>query len=514
MARDRERVVIIGAGHNGLVAAFYLAKAGYAPLVLERAEIAGGSAITEEIHPGFRCPALFDLAGPLLPQIAEDLKLKEALLFPAADVQMAALHPDGRVLRIYTDPNRTATELESFSSHDARMFPQFHSILQRLGHVVAPLLRITPPDLDEPGFQDFVNFGKLGLRFKSLDPKDAYSLLRWCPMPVADLASEWFETELLRATVEARGLFGMSAGPRSAGTVSGLLMQAALGTPLPVTGGIGTLTDGLAKAAVGAGAQIRTGASVTRIRVEGHRARGVVLENGEEITAAAVVSNADPRQTFLKLIDSAELDPQFVMKMNSYRSWGTVAKVNLALSGLPSCAHPATQIHIGSDTDYLERAFDAAKYGEFSPNPFLRITIPSMMDPSLTPKGAHVMSIFVQYAPYRLKNGSWDARREELGDVVVKTLSSHAPEICNLIVQRRILTPLDIERRFAMTGGHIFHGEHALDQLFTFRPLLGWAQYKTPIKGLYLCGSGTHPGGGITGAPGLNASREILKELK
>ncbi|HEY2384807.1 MAG TPA: NAD(P)/FAD-dependent oxidoreductase [Terriglobia bacterium] len=513
MPRDRERVVIIGAGHNGLVAAFYLAKAGYAPLVLERAEIAGGSAVTDEIHPGFRCPALFDLPGPLLPQIEKDLQLQKEHLFFTPDVQVAALHPDGKVLRIYTDPNRTATDLQSFSAQDARKFPQFHSTLQSLGRVIAPLLSITPPDIDRLDFHDFTNLGKLGLRFKHLDKKDAYSLFRWGPMPVADLVSEWFESELLRAAIAAPGLFGMSAGPRSAGTVVGLLMQAALGTSLPVKGGIGVLTGVLTKAAVAAGAQIRTASGVAGIRIEDRRATGVVLENGEEIPAGAVISNADPRHTFLKLIGPAELDPQFVMKVKAYRARGTVAKVNLALSGLPSCAHLATQIQIGPDTDYLERAFDAAKYGEFSANPFLRITIPSMMDSSLAPKGAHVMSIFVQYAPYHLKSGSWYSRREELGDAVVKTLSAYAPEIGSLIVQRRILTPLDIERRFGMTGGHIFHGEQAFDQLFTFRPLLGWSKYQTPVKGLYLCGSGTHPGGGITGAPGLNASREILKDL-
>jgi len=513
MPDDRERIAIIGAGHNGLITAFYLAKAGFAPIVLERAAVAGGSAVTEEIHPGFQCPVLFDTPGPLLPQIVKDTKLDERKLFAEEDLQMTVLHPDGKRLRIFSDPNRTGAELLSFSPHDARKFPEFHVTLQSLGRALAPLLSTTPPDIDHPDFHDWTNLGRFGMRFKKLDRKDAYRLLRWGPMPVADLVSEWFETETLQAAVAGYGIFGMSAGPRSAGTAAGVLIQAALGTPAPIWhGGIGVLTQALTKAAIASGAQIRTAAKVIRIVVKNREARGVLLEGGEEIAARAVVSNADPQQTFLKLIDATELDPGFVSKMQSYRTLGAVAKVNLALSELPACAESA-QIQIGPDVDYLERAFDAAKYGEFSPNPFLRMTVPSVWDGSLAPKDKHVMSIFVQYAPYRLKSGNWDSRREQLGDVVVKTLSAYAPGLDKLILNRQILTPVDIERRFGMSGGHIFHGEHALDQLFVFRPLLGWARYRTPVKGLYLCGSGTHPGGGITGAPGLNASREILRDL-
>jgi phytoene dehydrogenase-like protein len=476
--------------------------------------VAGGSAVTEEIHPGFQCPVLFDTPGPLLPQIVKDLELDERKLFATPDLQMAVLHPDGKRLRIFTDPDRTETEFSDFSPHDARKFPEFHATLQRLGRVLAPLLSMTPPDIDHPDFHDWTNLGRFGMRFRNLDQKDAYRLLRWGPMPVADLASEWFETEPLRAAVAGCGIFGMSAAPRSAGTAVGLLMQAALGTPVRIRqGGIGALTQALAKAAITAGAQIRTPAEVTSIVVKNGKAQGVLLDGGEEIIARAVVSNADPQQTFLKLVNPAELDPGFISKMQSYRTLGTVAKVNLALSELPECCESGAQIQIGPDVDYLERAFDAAKYGEFSPNPFLRMTVPSVWDPSLAPKNKHVMSIFVQYAPYRLKTGNWDSRREQLGDVVVKTLSDYAPGIDKLILNRQILTPVDIERRFAMSGGHIFHGEHALDQLFAFRPLLGWARYRTPVKGLYLCGSGTHPGGGITGAPGLNAGREILRNL-
>jgi phytoene dehydrogenase-like protein len=370
--------------------------------------------------------------------------------------------------------------------------------------------------------KDYFNLGKLGLKFRGLEKKNAYRLLRWGPMAVADLAAEWFETELLRATIEARGIFGCFAGPRSAGTSLGLLMQGAFGgNPLFVRGGIGALTQALAKSASAAGAEIRTGVEVARIHVKDGKAESVVLATGEEIAALAVVSNADPHHTFLKLIEATDLDPGFLMKIRAYRAFGTVAKINLALSGLPAFSAAKNgvvdlsgRIHIGPDTDYIERAFDAAKYGDFSAQPYMDIAIPSLSDPSLAPKGAHVMSIHVQYAPYRLKAGDWKARRNELGAAVLKTLSSYAPNIQDLIVQRQILTPLDMEQTYGLSGGHIFHGEHALDQLFAFRPLLGWAQYRMPIQGLYLCGAGTHPGGGITGAPGANASREIIRDLK
>jgi phytoene dehydrogenase-like protein len=276
---------------------------------------------------------------------------------------------------------------------------------------------------------------------------------------------------------------------------------------------MGSLTQALAKAAVSAGAEIRTNSTVRRIHVRAGAASAVVLHDGEEIRARAVISNADPQRTFLKLIDPSELDPAFLMNARSYRAAGTIAKVNLAISGLPSFAAVSERMHIGPETNYIERAFDAAKYGEFSPEPVLNITIPSLADLSLAPAGSHVISISAQYAPYRLKRGDWNSRREEFGDVVLKALSVYAPDIGKLVLQRQVLTPLDMEQKFGLTGGHVFHGEHALDQLFTFRPLLGWARYRTPIKGLYLCGSGTHPGGGITGAPGMNASREILKEI-
>ena len=527
MASGRQQIVIVGAGHNGLVAAFYFAKAGYPTLVLERREFVGGTAVTEEIHPGFRCPTIFHSAAPLLPRIAREMQLdKQGLTNIKPDIRVLALHPGGQALRIYNDAERTASELSGTSASDGQRYLEFHASFKQLGRAIAPLLSMTPPDVDHLTISDYFHLGKFGLNFRGLDKKDAYRLLRWGPMAVADLAAEWFETELLRAAIEARGIFGMFAGPRSAGTSAGLLMQAAIDghavSPASfVRGGIGALTEAMAKAATSAGAQIRTRADVAGIRIAGDKVTGVVLANGEEIAASAVVSGVDPKQTFLKLIEATDLQPGFLSKIRAYRSVGTVAKVNLALSRLPSfkaiknaAADLSGRIHIGPDTDYLERAFDAAKYGDFSQRPFLDVTIPSITDPSLAPSGAHVMSIHMQYAPYSLKTGDWNSRREELGETVIRTLAEYAQDIGGLILHRQVLTPLDLEQTCGLTGGHIFHGEHALDQLFAFRPLLGWAQYRTPIAGLYLCGSGTHPGGGLTGAPGANASREILRDLK
>ena len=491
MAAEREQIVVIGAGHNGLAVASNLVRKGFPVLVLERRKVTGGIAAIEEIHPGFRCPAVLHSAIPRKPGL-----------------RVVALNPAGLALRIYDDPQRTANGLSAISSRDAERYPEFHKTFSRLGHSIAPLLSMTPPDIDHPGITDYMNLGKAGMRFRGLERRDAYRLLRWGPMAVADLAAEWFETELLRATIEAPGIFGTFAGPRSAGSSVGLLMQAALDGHATATASLST-----------AGAEIRTGGRVAGIRVSGNKATGVVLETGEEIAARVVVSSVDPKQTFLKLIEPAHLDPGFLSKISAYRAHGTVAKVNLALSRLPSFAGVGNEdlgghIHIGPDTDYLERAFDAAKYRDLSPQPYLDITIPSLADPSLAPAGAHVMSIHMQYAPYQLKRGDWNSRRDELADVVLDKLVEYAPDIRQVIVGRQVLTPLDLEQTYGLTGGHIFHGEHALDQLFAFRPLLGWARYRTPIDGLYLCGSGTHPGGGIAGASGANAAREILKDLK
>jgi len=529
-----DRVIIIGAGHNGLVTAFYLAKAGSKPLVLERREVVGGACVTEEIHPGFRCSTLANSTGPLLPQIVKDMQLQQhGVEFIKPAVRVLALNSNGESISIYEDAKRTVESLMRVSAKDAQSYPEFLSTFARIGRALSPLLRMTPPDIDKPSKGDLWDLGKLGLAIRGLGKKDEYRLLRYGPMAVADLAAEWFETELLRATVAARGIFGAFAGPWSAGTSSALLLQAAtdgfaIAPTTFVKGGMGALSQALVQAATDAGAEIRTNAEVVSVRVKDGKATGVVLRSGEEIEARAVISNADPRTTFLKLVDPSEFDPSFLIKARNYRAHGTVAKVNLALSALPnfpalSNRHSADgdaveklsgRIHVGSDIDYLERAFDAAKYGDFSPQPYMDITIPSLTDQTLAPGGAHVMSIHAQFAPYHLKDGDWKSRREELGDTVVDALSDYAPNCKELILARKVITPLDLEQTYGLSGGHIHHGEMSLDQLFAFRPLIGWARNRTPINRLYLCGAGTHPGGGVTGACGANAGREIVKDLK
>ena len=521
-------IIIVGGGHNGLVAACYLAKAGLKTIVLERREMVGGGAITDEIHPGFRCSILDDVTGPLLPHVVKDLDLKShGLEFIVPEVRALALNPDGPAVCLFADQQRTVSELKKISPKDAKSYPEFENSFSRIGKVLAPLVTMTPPSIAKPVASELWNFGKLGLSFRGLGKQDAYRLLRWGPMAVADLVAEWFETESLRALIAARGIAGAFAGPWSAGTSTGLLWQAALdghaiGSTTFVRGGMGSLTQALARAAASAGVEIRTSADVRRIETSEGKAARVVLGNGDEISARAVVSNADPRSTLLDMVDPVEFDPSFLAKVQHYRALGVSAKINLALSDLPSFTgvEPSDspqrlsgRIHVGPEIDYLERAFDAAKYGDYSPAPYMNITIPSLADSTLAPAGAHVMSISVQYAPYRLKQGDWNSRREEFADNVIEKLTAYAPNLKTITVARQVITPLDLEQTYGLSGGHIHHGEQTLDQSFTFRPIIGWAQYRTPLRGLYLCGAGTHPGGGVTGAPGANAAREIIKDL-
>lgn len=536
-----ERIIIIGAGHNGLVAAYYLARAGFKPLVLERRETVGGACTTEEFHPGFRA-SLANSTGPLLPQIVNDLQLhRYGLEFIQPQVRVAALNLSGPPICIYEDAKRTGDELVRHSKLDSQKYSEFLSCFNNIGRALSPLLTMTPPNLDAPSKSELWDLGKLGWKIRGLGKKDEYRLLRYGPMAVADLAAEWFENETLRALVAARGIFGAFAGPWSAGTSAPLLFQAAQsGNPIApatfVKCGLGALTDAIAKAATEAGAEIQTGADIAGVLLKDGKTVGVVRRNGEETFARAVISNADPKTTFLELVDAGTLDPSFLQKIQNYRAHGTVAKVNLALSALPNfkgvdeTEKLAGRIHLGPDIDYLERAFDAAKYGDFSSQPYMNITIPTLTDSSLAPGGAHIMSIHAQFAPYKLNGYArvtraelstpktcvpvWNSRREELGDAIVNTLSEYAPNLKELIVARQVVTPLDLESKYGLSGGHIHHGEMSLDQLFAFRPLIGFAQYRTPIENLYLCGAGTHPGGGVTGAPGLNASREIIRDLK
>jgi phytoene dehydrogenase-like protein len=406
---------------------------------------------------------------------------------------------------------------------------QFAASLEETAGFFAQLISITPPAIDKPTPEDLWNLLKTGRSVRSLGKAGIFDLLRWGPMAVADFVAEFFETELLRAVIAARGIFGTALGPWSAGSTAVLLLRAAadahpVGSAAFPRGGLGSFTHALAESAKQAGAEIRTDAEVRHIVVKDGAVSGIVLADGEEIAVEAVVSGVDPKRTFFNLIDPSQLDPTFANRIKNFRANGTVAKVNLALGGLPAfTALDATEgflkalsgrIHIGPEIDYLERAFDASKYGEFSKDPWLDVTIPTILDPSLAPDGKHVLSACVQFAPFKLKEGNWDTRRYDLGHTVVKTLAAYAPNLPDLIEHMQVITPKDLETSYGFTGGHIFHGELALDQLFTMRPVLDWARYKTPIRGLFLCGSGTHPGNGLTGASGANAAREIIRDLR
>jgi phytoene dehydrogenase-like protein len=532
MSETRD-VIILGGGHNGLVAAFYLAKAGFKPLVLERRAQVGGAAITEEFHPGFRCSTLAHNAGPLRADVVRDMQLeKHGLNLTAPEVNTASLLPDGRSLVLYSDAKKAAQEIAQWSQKDAASYVDFGTALGKIGKVIGEALLLTPPNIDSPNSSDLWGMLKTGRSIRNLGKKDLYRVLRWGPMAAADLVAEFFDTEPLRATIAARGIFGTFLGPWSAGSALVLMLRAAADpspNPTPAgsvqfpAGGIGAITLAMAAAAKQAGAEIRTSAEIAEIRVKDGIATGVVLTSGEEIFARAVVSNADPKRTLMQLVDPAHLSPDFLQKIKNYRCMGTVAKINLALSALPEFTALKAKrngnllqgrVQISPEIDYLERAFDESKYGNFSRHPYLEITFPSLSDLSLAPAGQHVMSIYMQYAPYKLKNGDWENQSKALGETVVKTIAEYAPNLPQTILSHQIITPKDLEETYGLTGGHIFHGELALDQFFTMRPLLDWARYQTPIEHLYLCGSGTHPGTGLTGGSGANAAREIAKALK
>jgi phytoene dehydrogenase-like protein len=527
MSRGR-RVVIVGGGHNGLVTAALLAKGGLSPVVLERRDQVGGAAATEEFHPGFRVSAAAH-AADVSKDVASALGLAaRGLRFLEPEPRLFAPLPDGRSLRLWGNPERSAAEIHRLSPKDAERYPEFHRTLGALAGVLTRLRALTPPDIDRPLSGDALSLLGLGLALRGLGREDGQRLLRFMPMAVADFAAEWFETEILRAVVCARGIFGAFAGPWSAGTTANLLLQSAAhggngaGSATLVAGGLGALATALADAARGFGAEIRTGAAVERIVTRDGRVTGVVLAGGEEIAADAVASGVDPHRTFLRLLDPAVLDPEDRERIRGYRQQGMCSKVHLALAALPaftaaSAEDPAKllagRIHIGPEVDHLERAFDEAKYGGIASRPYLDVTIPTLADPSLAPAGRHVLSAYVQYTPYRLREGDWVSRREEVGDAAVRLLEQYAPGIGALVLHRQVLAPPDLEERYGLTGGHPFHGEPSLDQLFLTRPLLGWGRYRGPLPGLYLCGAGSHPGGGVTGQPGANAAREILKDL-
>lgn len=520
-------VIVVGGGHNGLVAAAMLAKAGFKPLVLERSPWIGGCAITTELAPGFRC-------SPLAHRAAIDPAIVRALDLPHHGLQVVkpdalVCAPTGRgpALTLWADQVLAAREIAAFSARDAERYPPFLASIASVGSVLRRLIAKPAPEPGGLSATDLLALLLDGRAFRALRQADAHRLLRWLPMPVADLAREWFESEPLCATVAASGVLAAFAGPRSPGTAVSLLwLAAAEGQPLApgwaAIGGMGAIAGALASAARGQGADIRVNAEVQRILVRDGTAAGVVLSSGEQIDARYVVSNADPRRT-MALLDPIHLPPDYLSAVRNIRMRGTIATVSYAVSSLPAFSDleawdPARRaralsgtVRLCRDMDDIERAFDAAKYGRYSDDPWVQLTIPSLADPGLAPAGGHVVSAHVLFAPYHLRDTSWDAERDRLGDVVTRTIARYAPGFERLIVARSVVTPLDLERDHGLTGGQVFHGEIALDQLFVARPLLGWARHQTPIRNLFLCGVGTHPGTGMDGRSGALAAGELVK---
>jgi phytoene dehydrogenase-like protein len=524
MTASRYDAIVVGGGHNGLVAAAYLARAGRRVLVLERRPVLGGAAVTEEVFPGFRFSVFSYVVSLLRPEIIRDLELpRHGLQILPLESTVTPLD-NGDYLASWADPDESRRELCRHTPTDAEAMVLFGRLMQHMAMAVKPILGMVPPDPASLAPSDLRGLLRLGGHFRGLGAERFHALYKLMTMSSADYLDEWFEFDPLKATKSASGIIGTFLGPRSPGSAYVLLhhymgeIDGAFRAWGFQKGGTGAISEAIARAAQAAGAEIRTDAGVDRVLVRNGRAVGVALSSGDELRAPVVVSGLDPRRTLTQLVNPAELPGELVEGIARYKFRGSSGKVNLALDGLPdfTCLpgpgpHLRGAISISPSLDYLERAYDDAKYGEFSRHPYMDIVIPSMIDPGMAPPGKHVMSIFVQYAPYH-RNGGWDDRaRDAFGDAVVDTLARYAPNIRSLILHRQVLTPADIERITGLSEGNIFQGELALHQLFFLRPVPEWAKYRTPIHGYWQCGAGTHPGGGIMGASGRLAALEILR---
>jgi phytoene dehydrogenase-like protein len=519
--------IVVGAGHNGLVTAGYLARAGWRVLALERRGVVGGACVTEDVFPGYRVSTAAYLVSLLQERVVRDLELRRfGYDVLPKDPAYFAPYRDGRHLFMYADQRRTCEELARFSKRDAARYPAYEAFIERMATFIEPMLLEVPPNVPPRDRHDLVALGKLGWRVLRRPPRELGELARMFSGSAREILDDWFESDELKLALATDGVIGTNGGPASPGTAYVLLhhMMGGVGGIRGlwgfVRGGMGGLSEALRRSAEAAGAEVRIDAEVAHVDIRNGRAVGVSLVSGEKLSARAVVSNADPKRTLLGLVGRPNLPTEFVAQVEDYRCEGSSFKVNLALGELPNySAAPGTvagpqhrgTTHICASLDALERAWDDAKYGMPSREPLLEITIPTVYDPSLAPDGKHIMSIFAQYAPYRLNGCHWDeTTRAAFVEQVIATFEQYAPNIRDAIEGVHALSPLDLENEYGLTGGNIFHGDLRLDQLFAFRPVAGWARYATPIEGLYLCGSGTHPGGGVTGAPGHNAAKVIL----
>jgi phytoene dehydrogenase-like protein len=534
LERTRYDAIVIGAGPNGLTAGAYLAKAGKSVLVLERRSSSGGLASTYEFAPGFRASMTFDLVGLLLREVIDELELeRHGLEILPMDPIVFAPGRSAEGLLVWRDETKTVEEIRKISPHDANRYPQFASLVRQFTGFLKPLLAKPVPTPEIESGADLLSLLKLGWDFRKLGVRPMHELMRVLPMSVQDFLNEWFESDLVKAAIAGPALEALGLGPRSAGT-AGMFLYQQLGMgdggPLQARalarGGAGGVTDALRKALESHGGTVHCGAGVERLLLEDGEVRGVRLDSGQEqeqeLQAEVVVSSLAPRASFRALGATKYLQPEFVWELDRIRYQGVTAKLNLALSELPDyrvrpgkevAPHHRAVLHVGPTLDDLERAYDSVKYGRISERPFLQAVIPSLADPSLAPDGQHVMSVLVQFAPYTLRGESWEDEkvRTTLTNRVVDALDELAPNTRSAILHKHLLTPLDYEKELGLPEGSWHHGEMALDQMFFMRPVPGWARYETPIHGFYLCGSGTHPGGGITGAPGRNAARELLR---
>ena len=522
--------IVVGGGHNGLTAAAYLARAGLSTLVLERREIVGGACVTEEIAPGCRASTTSYIASMLRPEVIRDLELPaHGLRMVPCDPALLVPFPDGSVAPWWSDRERTVRELSKLSAADARTFVRVDDELKKLARYLQPFFLEPPPDVHARGLEGLLEALRVGKRLRGISGGEISRMVSFLTGSLGDFLDRNYESEKVKTLFLANNVYGKHGGPYSPGTALGLLFHLLSGGEHGlqgfyghVIGGMGAITQAMASAARKFGAEIRTAAPVAQIEVRQGRARGVLLEDGTRIEARVVVSNADPKRTFLGLVEASALSEEFLRAIRGIKMAGPCAKVNLVLSeeprvnGMPGefTREQRSLFTLVPSLEFAERCYDLAKLGEIPEELWVDCVVASNVDATLAPEGRHIMTCFVQYVPYRLRQGNWDEKRELLGDRVIRKIGEYAPNVPSAVVARQVLTPLDLERTYGLTEGNIFHGDLSLEQLFFLRPVAGFARYRTPVGGLYLCGAGTHPGGGVTGAPGHNAARQVLKDLK
>jgi phytoene dehydrogenase-like protein len=522
--------IVVGAGHNGLTAAAYLARAGLSTLVLERREIVGGCCVTEEIAPGCRVSTTSYIASMLRPEVISDLRLRDhGLRMVPCDPAIQVPFPDGHVVPWWGDRERAKSEFKKISTPDAETFIRVDDQLKKLARYLQPFFMEPPPEIDTRSMSGWTDLFRVGRKFRGISSQEVSQLIAFLTGSLGEFLDHNYESEKMKTMFLANNVYGKHGGPYQPGTAIGLLFHLLSGGEHElqgfyghVMGGMGAITQALAAAGQKLGVEIRIAAPVAHMDVRDGRARGVVLEDGTEIRARVVLSNADPKRTFLKMVAASELPDDFLHSIRGIKMEGPCAKVNLVLdeeprfTGTSPDASPLerTFYTLVPSLEFAERCYDIAKFGGIPEELWVDCVVSSNADASLAPPGKHILTCFVQYVPYHLRQGDWDDERDLLGDRVVRKIAEYAPNVPNAIVARQVLTPLDLERTYGLTEGNIFHGDLRLEQLFFMRPVSGWSQYRTPVDGLYLCGAGTHPGGGVTGAPGHNAAHQVLRDWK